>query len=597
MPTYTAPLREYRFLLKDVLDIGRYSNLPTFSDAPLDLIDQVLEEGAKFCEGMLAPLNKVGDEHGCKRADDGSVTTPPGFKDAYKQLTDAGWPGLTSDPVYGGQGLPHIVGLAWNEMVSSANMAFGMYPGLSHGAYAAIHSHGSDELKQTYLPKLVTGEWTGTMNLTEPHCGTDLGLLRTKAIPQADGTYRITGQKIFISAGEHDLAPNIIHLVIARIEGAPAGTKGISLFIVPKFILDKDGNPGKRNGVVCGAIEEKMGIHGNSTCVLNYDDAVGYLVGQENKGLAAMFTMMNVARLGVGLQGLSQSEVAYQNAVAYAKDRLQMRSITGAKNPNGPADPIIVHPDVRRMLMDAKAFNEGARAFAFWTAIHGDLLHTSPDEKVREKADDYMALMTPVIKSYLTDKGYANATNCQQIFGGHGYIEEHGMSQFVRDARITQIYEGTNGIQALDLVGRKLGANGGRAIFAFFNEMDDFIHNHEDDAELKEFVDALKDVKAQLQDGTMWLMQNGMTNFDNAGAASHDFLNLFGITALTYMWTLQAKAAFAAKKDGGAADPYFDTKLATGRYFLARTLPDAAAHLAKVKTGAGPVMALAAEQF
>ena len=596
MPTYTAPLREYRFLLKDVLDIERYSNLPTFSDAPLDLIDQVLEEGAKFCEGVLAPLNKVGDEHGCKRADNGSVTTPPGFKDAYKQLTEAGWPGLTSDPNYGGQGLPHIVGLAWNEMVSSANMAFGMYPGLSHGAYAAIHSHGSDELKQTYLPKLVTGEWTGTMNLTEPHCGTDLGLLRTKAIPQADGTYRITGQKIFISAGEHDLASNIIHLVIARIEGAPAGTKGISLFIVPKFILDKDGNPGKRNGVVCGAIEEKMGIHGNSTCVLNYDDAVGYLVGQENKGLAAMFTMMNVARLGVGLQGLSQSEVAYQNAVAYAKDRLQMRSITGAKNPNGPADPIIVHPDVRRMLMDAKAFNEGARAFAFWTAIHGDLLHTSPDEKVREKADDYMALMTPVIKSYLTDKGYANATNCQQIFGGHGYIEEHGMSQFVRDARITQIYEGTNGIQALDLVGRKLGANGGRAIFAFFNEMDDFIHNHEDDADLKEFVDALKGVKAQLQDGTMWLMQNGMTNFDNAGAASHDYLNLFGITALTYMWALQAKAALAAKNDG-AADPYFDTKLATGRYFLARTVPDAAAHLAKVKTGAGPVMALAAEAF
>ena len=596
MPSYTAPLKEYRFLLKDVLDIERYSNLPTFADAPLDLIDQVLEEGAKFCEGVLAPLNKVGDEHGCKRADDGSVTTPPGFKDAYKQLTDAGWPGLTSDPAYGGQGLPHIVGLAWNEMVSSANMAFGMYPGLSHGAYAAIHSHGSDELKQTYLPKLVTGEWTGTMNLTEPHCGTDLGLLRTKAIPQADGTYRISGQKIFISAGEHDLASNIIHLVIARIEGAPAGTKGISLFIVPKFLLDKDGNPGTRNGVVCGAIEEKMGIHGNSTCVLNYDDAVGYLVGQENKGLAAMFTMMNVARLGVGLQGLSQSEVAYQNAVAYAKDRLQMRSITGAKNPNGPADPIIVHPDVRRMLMDAKAFNEGARAFAFWTSLYGDLMHASPDEKVREKAEDYMGLMTPVIKSYLTDKGYANATNAQQIFGGHGYIEEHGMSQFVRDARITQIYEGTNGIQALDLVGRKLGANGGRAIFAFFNEMDDFIHNHEDDAELKEFVDALKGVKAQLQDGTMWLMQNGMTNFDNAGAASHDYLNLFGITALTYMWTLQAKAALAAKKDA-AADPYFDIKLATGRYFLARTVPDAAAHLAKVKTGAGPVMALAAEAF
>ncbi|MCR6645663.1 MAG: acyl-CoA dehydrogenase C-terminal domain-containing protein [Terricaulis sp.] len=597
MPSYKAPLREYRFLLNNVLELERYANLPGFADAPLDLIDQVLEEGAKFCEEVLAPLNAVGDSHGCVRADDGSVKTPPGFKQAYDQLVEAGWPSLTSDPAYGGQGLPHIVGLAWNEMVASANMAFGMYPGLSHGAYEAIHQHGSDAQKQTYLPKLVTGEWTGTMNLTEPHCGTDLGLLRTKAIPQADGSYRITGQKIFISAGEHDLAPNIIHLVIARIEGAPAGTKGISLFIVPKFILDADGNPGARNGVVCGKIEEKMGIHGNSTCVLNYDDATGYLVGQENKGLAAMFVMMNVARLGVGLQGLSQSEVAYQNGVQYAKDRLQGRSITGAKNADGPADPIIVHPDIRRMLMDAKAFNEGARAFAFWTALYGDLLHASPDEKVREKAGDYMGLMTPVLKSYLTDKGYANATNCQQIFGGHGYIEEQGMSQFVRDARITMIYEGANGIQALDLVGRKLGANGGRAIFAFFNEIDDFIHAHEEDAELKDFVVALTGAKAQLQEGTMWLMQNGMTNFDNAGAASHDFLNLFGITALTYMWALQAKAAFAAKQGEGASDPYYDTKIATGRYFLARMTPDAAAHLAKLKSGADPVMALSAEDF
>ena len=597
MPSYKAPVREYKFLLKDVLEIERYSNLPSFSDAPIDLIEQLLEEGAKFCEGVLAPLNKVGDEYGCKRADDGSVTTPPGFKAAYDELVAAGWPALSSDPNYGGQGLPHIVGLAWSEMVSSANMAFGMYPGLSHGAYEAIHRHGSDDQKQTYLPKLVSGEWTGTMNLTEPHCGTDLGMLRTKAIPQADGSYRLSGQKIFISAGEHDLAKNIIHLVIARIEGAPAGTKGISLFVVPKFLINADGSLGKRNGVVCGKIEEKMGIHGNSTCVLNYDDATGYLVGQENKGLAAMFVMMNVARLGVGLQGLSQSEVAYQNAVTYAKDRLQGRSITGAKNPNGPADPIIVHPDIRRMLMDARAFNEGARAFAFWTALHGDLLHSSPDEKVREKADDYMGLMTPVIKSYLTDKGYANATNCQQVYGGHGYIEEWGMSQFVRDARITQIYEGANGIQALDLVGRKLGANGGRAIFAFFNEIDDFVHNNEDDADLKEFLDVLTSTKAQLQDGTMWMMQNGMTNFDNAGAASHDYLNLFGITALTYMWALQAKAAYAAKKNGGGSDPYFDTKITTGRYFLARIAPETAAHLAKLKSGAGPVMALAAEAF
>jgi alkylation response protein AidB-like acyl-CoA dehydrogenase len=597
MPSYTAPLREFKFLLKDVLEIERYSNLPGFADAPMDLIESVLEEGAKFCEGVLAPLNKVGDEHGCVRNEDGSVTTPPGFKEAYKQFVEGGWPALSSDPNYGGQGLPHVVSLAWSEMCSSSNMAFTMYPGLSHGAYEAIHHHGSDEQKQTYLPKLVTGEWTGTMNLTEPHCGTDLGMLRTKAIPQGDGSYRITGQKIFISAGEHDLADNIIHLVLARIEGAPQGTKGISLFIVPKFVLDKDGNPGKRNGVVCGKIEEKMGIHGNSTCVLNYDDATGYLVGQENKGLQGMFVMMNVARLGVGMQGLSQSEVAYQNGVAYAKDRLQGRSITGAKNPNGPADPIIVHPDIRRMLMDAKAFNEGARLFTFWTALYGDLLHSSPDEKVREKAEDYMGLMTPVIKSYLTDKGYANATNCQQIFGGHGYIEEHGMSQFVRDARIAMIYEGANGIQGLDLVGRKLGANGGRALFAFFKEIDEFVDAHDDDADLKPFIEGLRTTKAQMQDGALWLMQNGMTNFDNAGAASHDFLNLFGITALSYMWALQAKAALAAKKNGGASDPYYDTKLATGRYFLARMLPDAGAHLAKLKSGADPVMALAAEQF
>ncbi|MGH6951036.1 MAG: acyl-CoA dehydrogenase family protein, partial [Vitreimonas sp.] len=369
MPTYTAPLREYKFLLKDVLDIERYSNLPSFSEAPLDLIDQVLEEGAKFCEGVLAPLNKVGDEHGCKRNADGSVETPPGFREAYKQLVEAGWPSLSSDPAYGGQGMPHIVGLAWSEMVSSANMAFGMYPGLSHGAYEAIHRHGSDAQKQTYLPKLVSGEWTGTMNLTEPHCGTDLGMLRSKAIPQADGSYRISGQKIFISAGEHDLSKNIIHLVIARIEGAPQGTKGISLFIVPKFLVKPDGSLGERNGVVCGKIEEKMGIHGNSTCVLDYDDAVGYLVGQENKGLNAMFTMMNVARLGVGLQGLSQSEVAYQNAVSYAKERLQSRALSGAKAPDKPADPIIVHPDVRRMLLEMRAFNEAARALVLWTAL------------------------------------------------------------------------------------------------------------------------------------------------------------------------------------------------------------------------------------
>lgn len=596
MPTYKAPLRDFSFLYRDVLKIEKYANLPAFSKAPMELVDQILEEGAKFCENVLAPLNAVGDHEGCTRHADGSVTTPKGFKEAYHQLVEGGWPALGCDPAYGGQGLPHVVSLAWNEMVSSSNMAFGMYPGLSHGAYEAIHHHGSQAQKDLYLPKLVTGEWTGTMNLTEPHCGTDLGLLRTKAVPQADGSYRISGQKIFISAGEHDLVSNIIHLVLARIEGAPAGTKGISLFIVPKVLVNADGSLGKRNGVVCGKIEEKMGIHGNATCVLNYDDAVGYLIGQENKGLNAMFTMMNVARLGVGMQGLAQSETAYQNGVIYAKDRVQGRSLTGPKNPDGPADPIIVHPDIRRMLMDARAFNEGARCFTFWTALYGDLLTYSPDEKVREKAGDYMALMTPVLKGYLTDKGYANATNCQQIYGGHGYIEEWGMSQFVRDARIAQIYEGANGIQALDLVGRKLAANGGRAVFTFFSEIDAFVAENGDSPQMKPFTDALAAAKIQLQEGTMWLMQNGMSNFDNAGAASHDYLHLFGVTALTYMWALMAKASFDAKA-AGAADPYYDAKLATARYFIARMTPDAGAHLAKLKTGAETVMALLAEAF
>ena len=595
MPVYRAPVREFRFLLNDVLDVGRYANLEGFSDAPLDVVDQIVEEGAKLCENVLFPLNKSGDEEGCTRHQDASVTTPQGFKAAYRQFIDGGWPSLGCDPAYGGQGLPHFVNLAFMEMVASSNMAFGMYPGLSHGAYSAILHHGTDEQKRTFLPKIVSGEWTGTMNLTEPHCGTDLGLLKTKASPQGDGSYKITGTKIFISAGEHDLADNIIHLVLARIEGAPAGVKGISLFIVPKFLVQPDGSLGARNGVSCGSIEHKMGIHANATCVLNYDGAVGYLVGQENKGLAAMFTMMNEARLGVGLQGLAQSEIAYQNAVAYAKDRLQGRSLTGAKNAEGPADPIIVHPDVRRILMDAKAFNEAARAFTFWTALYGDLLHKSPDEKVREKAGDYMALMTPVLKGYLTDKGFAHAVSCQQVFGGHGYVEEWGMSQFVRDARIAMIYEGANGVQALDLVGRKLAANGGRAVFAFFKEIDEFISAHEDEEGLKPFVEGLRVAKGQLQEATMWLMQNGMSNFDNAGAASTDYLHLFGLTGCAYMWALMARAALA--RVDGAHDPFYGAKLKTGRYFVDRVLPEAAAHLAKLKTGAASLMALGVDEF
>jgi alkylation response protein AidB-like acyl-CoA dehydrogenase len=588
---YTAPVRDITFLLKDVLAYEKYSNLPGFADAPLDVVEQILEEGGRFTSEVLAPLNSVGDKEGCVRNADGSVKTPTGFRDAYKQLCEGGWPALGADPAYGGQGLPHVLNLAFNEMVSSANMAFGMYPGLSHGAYSAIHIGGSDEQKETYLPKMVTGEWTGTMNLTEPHCGTDLGLLRTKAVPQGDGTYKITGQKIWISAGEHDMSDNIIHLVLARIEGAPEGVKGISLFIVPKFHVNADGSLGARNSLECAGLEHKMGIHGNATCVMSYDGAIGTLCGEENKGLATMFVMMNEARLGVGVQGLAQSEAAYQNAAAFAKDRLQSRSITGTKRPDLAADPVIVHPDVRRMLMDAKSFNEGARAFALWTALYGDLLHKSPDEAVRQKAGDYMALMTPVIKSYMTDRGFANVSTALQVFGGSGFTEHWPMSQYLRDCRITLIYEGTNGVQALDLVGRKLAANGGRAVFAFFSELDEYIAAHETNEKLKPFIEGLKTAKARLQQGTMWLMQNGMSNFDNAGASSNDYLQMFGITATAYMWCMMAEAA-QREIDAGSTDPYYANKIKTGAYFMARVVPDTASHLEKVQTGAETVMAL-----
>jgi alkylation response protein AidB-like acyl-CoA dehydrogenase len=595
--TYRAPVRDQLFVLREVLGLESYANLPGFADAPLDLVESILTEGAKFCEEVLAPLNKVGDKEGCHWSPDNTVKTPAGFQAAFKAMVEAGWPALGSEPEFGGQGLPRVINLAYSEMSSSANMAFSMYPGLTHGAYSAILEGGTPAQKALYLPKLASAQWGGTMNLTEPQCGTDLGLLRTKAVPQGDGSYRISGQKIWISGGEHDLTENIVHLVLARIEGAPAGVRGISLFIVPKFLPTEDGGVGPRNeGVKCAGLEEKMGIHGNATCVMAYDDAKGWLIGEENAGLRLMFVMMNEARLGVGLQGLSQAEAAYQAAVEFAKDRLQGRSLTGPKNPDGPADSIMVHPDIRRMLMDAKATIEGGRAFMLWTGLQGDLMHIAPDAADKQKASDYMGLMTPVVKAYFTDKGFKIASDAMQVHGGSGFTEHFPASQYLRDVRISLIYEGANGIQALDLVGRKLAANGGRAVMGFFADVDAFVAEHEDDKGLTPFVEGLKSAKAQLQDATTWLMQNGLANPDNAAAASTDYLHLFALTGMALMWAKIAKAANAAIA-GGSTDPFYANKLVTGRYFVERLLPDTGAHLAKLKTGAAGLMALDAEAF
>ena len=594
--TFQPPVRDYQFLLRDVLQLERYANLPAFADASMDTVDQILEEAGRFTGEVLAPINGVGDKEGCVWSPDFAVKTPTGFKAAYAQLVEAGWPALGADPNFGGQGLPHVVNLAFSEMSSAANMAFSMYPGLTHGAYSAIHVGGTPEQKQLYLPKLASGQWAGTMNLTEPHCGTDLGLLRTKAVPQADGTYRISGQKIWISGGEQDLTENIVHLVLARIEGAPAGVRGISLFIVPKYIPDADGNPGERNSVKCLGLEEKMGIHGNATCVISHEEATGWLIGEENRGLPIMFVMMNEARIGVGMQGIAQAEAAYQAAAAFAKDRLQGRSLTGPKNPDGPADPIIVHPDVRRMLMDARAIIEGGRAFLFWTALHGDLAHASPDEAVQQKGRDYMALMTPVLKAFLTDRGFRVCSDAMQVHGGSGFTEHFPVSQYLRDVRIALIYEGTNGVEALDLVGRKLAADGGRAGMSFFAELDGFIEANEGDEGLKPFLTGLAKAKAELQEATMWLMQNGLANPENAGAASTDYLHLFGLTGLAYMWTLMAQAA-QAKIAAGETDPLYAQKVTVGRYYIERILPETSAHLAKLKTGSELMMALPAEAF
>jgi acyl-CoA dehydrogenase len=597
VPIYQAPVDDVLFLLDDVLRVGRYDNLPGFADASSDVMVAILAEAAKFCEQVLTPLNRIGDVEGCVRHDDGRVTTPRGFKEAFKQYAEGGWMGISAPAELGGQGLPETLTVAVGEMMASANMAFAMYPGLTQGAIAALIQHGTPELKASYLPPMIEGRWTGTMNLTEPHCGTDLGLIRTKAVKQADGSYSISGTKIFISAGEHDLAENIVHLVLARIEGAPEGVRGISLFVVPKFLIAADGAPGARNGVACGSIEEKMGIHGNATCVMNYDGASGWLVGEEHRGLNAMFTMMNEARLGVGVQGLALSEVAYQNAAAYAKDRLQGRALGGAKFPAQAADPIIVHPDVRRMLMSIRAFNEAARALVLWSALQGDVAHRSGDDAARVAGDDHMGLLTPVIKGVLTDQGFANTVLAQQVYGGHGYIAEHGMEQFVRDARIAMMYEGANGIQALDLVGRKLPKDGGRALRAFFGEVETHIKAQAGNAAMQPYVGPLATALGHLQQATLWLAKNGMANPDNAGAGSTDYMHLFGRVALGYMWCRMVEAAHAKLAAGDGEAARMQAKLVTGRFFMERTLPETAIHLARIQAGAASTMELPAEAF
>jgi hypothetical protein len=596
MPSYKAPLEDVRFLLTDVFQIDRYNNLPGFSDASPDIREAILAEAAKLSEEVLQPLNRVGDLEGCTRHDDGRVTTPKGFKEAFKQLADGGWLGLSMPEEYGGQGLPVTLSQTTSEFQMSANMAFSMYGGLTQGAVAALLVHGKPEQKQMFVPKMVAGQWTGTMNLTEPQCGTDLGLLRTKAVKQGDGSYKITGTKIFISGGEHDLTENIIHLVLARIEGAPAGIKGVSLFVVPKVLVNADGSLGGHNGVSCGSIEHKMGIHGNSTCVMNFDGATGWLIGEENKGMQAMFVMMNEARLGVAVQGLAQSEVAYQNAAAYAKDRLQGRSLSGPKAPDKPADPIIVHPDVRRTLLTIRAFNEAARAMVVWTSLKSDVAHRSDNQKDREAADDHMGLMTPILKGVLTDVGFSNAVLAQQVFGGHGYIAEWGMEQFVRDARIAMIYEGANGIQALDLVGRKLPRGGGRAAMAFFAEVAAFAKDQGADEAMQPFLTPLSTALGHLQQATMWLMQNGMAKPDNAGAGATDYMQLFGLVAFGYMWARMVKVAHD-KIAAGESTPYLTSKLVSGRFFMERMLPATALHLARIQTGSDTTMELPAEAF
>jgi alkylation response protein AidB-like acyl-CoA dehydrogenase len=591
MAQYTPPLRDMQFVLHELLDaVPTLKSIPAYADLDVDTVNAVLEEGGKFASEVLQPLNLSGDQEGCHHdKTTQAVTTPKGFKEAYAKYVEGGWPALSCDPAFGGQGLPHLVNQCFYEMLNSANQAWAMYPGLSHGAYECLHVHGTPEQKQLYLPKLSSGVWTGTMCLTESHCGTDLGMLRSKAEPQADGSYKISGSKIFISSGEHDLAENILHLVLARLPDAPQGSKGISLFIVPKFLPNADGSVGKRNGITCGAIEHKMGIHGNSTCQMNMDSALGWLVGEPNKGLPAMFVMMNGARIGVANQGLGLTEAAYQNAVVYAKDRLQMRSLSGPKAPDKAADPIIVHPDVRKMLLTARAYAEGARALALHTVLLLDQELATDDDELRKQCADEVALLTPVLKAFFTDNAWLATSHCMQVFGGHGYIAEWGMEQFVRDARINMIYEGTNTIQSLDLLGRKVLGDNGKKLKAFGQRIIDFVEEEGVREEMQEFVNPLADIGDKVTKLTTELGMKAFQNPDEVGAAAVDYLRVVGHLCFAYFFARSAKIALA-KKDSG--DPFYTAKLATARFYFAKLLPETAGLIRSARAGVAPLMAM-----